>query len=144
MKNKINKNTAGEKQNMIFKTKLWDNWARENASLSAGLVDGAIIALSMPQEEGKMVLLEKENKDFKVSIKNLEELERSGADLVFIMDKKSMEEILNDTSLSKFIELLSSGKIRVYAIKKQFQLIDKGYIAFLSRFGIRLGGSCCR
>ncbi|MGZ7067634.1 MAG: 4Fe-4S binding protein [Methanobacterium sp.] len=145
VKNKFDKMNAKlkEKKDKKFKTELWDKWARENASLSSGLVDGAIIALSMPQDEGKMVLLEKENRDFNVSIKNLKELERSGADLVFIMDEKSMREILNDTTSAKFIGLLSSGKIRVYTLKSQLQLIDKGYMAFLSRFGIRLGGGCC-
>lgn len=148
VKNKFDKMNVKlkENQNKKFNLELWDNWAKENTSLSAGLADGAIIAISMAQNDGKIVLLEKENNDLKVSIKDLKdlkELEHSGADLVFIMDETAMTEILNDNTSLKFIELLSSGKIWVYALKSELQLIDMGYTAFLSRLGIRLGGGCC-
>src|SRR5690606_6895673 len=46
-----------EKQNKKFNTELWDNWAGQNSSLFAGLTDGASIAISMTQNNEKMVNL---------------------------------------------------------------------------------------
>ncbi len=57
--------------------------------------------------------------------------------------QKDMAGILKDATSIKFIELLSSGKIQIYALISELQLMDKGYTAFLSRLGFRLGGGGC-
>ena len=41
-----------------------------------------------------------------------------------------MEKILNDDTSIKFIDLLSTGKIEVYAFRNQLELMDKGYTVF--------------
>lgn len=147
VKNKFDKLNAKLKeiQNKKFKPELWDNWAKQNSSLFAGLIDGATIAITMTQNNEKIVLLEKEGNDINVSIKpQKEELESPIKDLMFDIDEKDMGKLLNDTTSIKFIDLLSSGKIGVYVFKSQPQLIDKGYMGFLNRLGLRIGGgSCC-
>ena len=145
VKNKFDKMNAKlkEKQNKKFKPELWNNWAEQNSSLFAGLVDGATIAISMAQNEERLVILEKEDNNLNVSITGLEELERPVADLMFIIYEKDMAEILNDFTSVKFIDLLSSGKINVYGLISQVQLMDKGYTAFLNRLGLSLGGGGC-
>ena len=145
VKNKFDKMNAKlkEKQNKKFKPELWSNWAEQNSQMFAGLVNGATIAISMAQNEEKLILLEKADHDLNVSIKELEELERPVADLMFLIDEKDIKEILNDTASIKFMDMLSSGKIKVYGFISQTQLIDKGYMAFLNRLGLSLGGGGC-
>jgi hypothetical protein len=98
----------------------------------------------MTQNNEKIVLLEKEGNEVNVSIKPLkEDLESPLADLMFDIDEKDMGKLLDDATSIKFIALLSSGKIGVYAFRTQIQLMDKGYTGFLNRLGLRIGGGCC-
>lgn len=147
VKNKFDKMNAKlkEKQRKNFDIELWENWAKENSSLFTGLVNGATVAMAMTENEEQIILLKKADNDLKVSIKAPEELEHPAADLMFGMDTKDMAGLLKDASSIKFIELLSSGKIGIYALINQLELMDKGYTAFLNRLGFRLGGGggCC-
>ncbi|MDI6725033.1 MAG: 4Fe-4S binding protein [Methanobacterium sp.] len=147
VKNKFDKLNAKlrEKQRKNFDIELWNNWAEENASLFTGLVNGATVAMAMTENEEQIILLEKEDNNLKVNIKAPEELERPVADLMFAMDTKDMSNILKDTNSIKFIELLSSRKVGIYALISQLELVDKGYTPFLGRLGFRLGGGggCC-
>jgi epoxyqueuosine reductase len=128
-----------------FEIRSWYNWAKQNSPLFAGLVNGSIVAISMTGNDERMILLEKENGDLKVNITNLKELENQAADLMFLMNEKDMGKLLEDDNSAKFIELLPSGKVQIYALISQSQLIDKGYNAFLDKLGFRLGcsGGCC-
>jgi epoxyqueuosine reductase len=54
-----------------------------------------------------------------------------------------MGKLLEGDNAANFMELLSSGKVQIYALMSQSQLIDKGYNVFLGRLGFRLGGGCC-
>ena len=149
VKNKFNKMNAKlkEKQNKKFKVDIWDNWARQNSALFNDLTDGSSIAVSMTENKEKLVLLEKKNNSLKTNIKDLkslQKLESPVADLLFILNEKDIEQILKDDTSSKFIDLLSSGKIEVYGLVDQAQLMDKGYVAFLNNLGLSIGGgSCC-
>jgi len=130
-----------------FKVDIWDNWARQNSALFDDLIDSAAIAISMTENKEKLVLLEKVNEGLKVNIKDLKELKKLDdpiADLLFIIDEKDISQILKDDTTIKFIEMLSSGKIEVYGLVDQAQLMDKGYVAFLNNLGLSIGGgSCC-
>ncbi len=130
-----------------FKAEIWDNWTRQNSALFDDLTDGSSIAVSMTENKEKLVIIEKENNSLKTSIKDLkslQKLESPVADLIFILDEKDIAQILKDDTSSKFIDLLSSGKIEVYGLVDQAQLVDKGYAAFLNNLGLGLGGgSCC-
>jgi epoxyqueuosine reductase QueG len=147
VKNKFDKLNAKlkEKQRKNFNIELWENWAKENSSIFTGLVNGATVAMAMVENEEQIILLKKANNDLKVSIENPDELERPVADLMFDMDSKDMAKLLKDASSIKFIELLSSGKVGIYALTSQLELVDKGYTSFLGRLGFRLGGGggCC-
>ena len=145
VKNKFDKMNAKlkEKQNKNFDIELWNNWAKENSSLFTGLVNGATVAIAMIENEEQIILLKKADNDLKVSIKDTEGLERPVADLMFAMDAKSMAGMLKDSTPIKFIELLTSGKMNIYALIGELQLIDKGYMAFLSILGLRIGGGGC-
>jgi epoxyqueuosine reductase QueG len=146
VKNKFDKMNAKlkEKQNKKFKVELWNNWAKQNSNLFTDLVDGSTIAIVMTENKERLVSLEKENDDLNISIKSLKELESSNADLLFVIDEKDIEEILNADDPSKFVNLLSSGKIEIYGLKDHLQLTDKGYTKFLNNLGLNLGGgSCC-
>ncbi|MDI6724064.1 MAG: hypothetical protein QMD61_05405, partial [Methanobacterium sp.] len=61
------------------------------------------------------------------------------------MDTKDMTNLLKDVTSIKLIELLSSGKVGIYALISQPQLMNKGYTPFLGRLGFRLGSGsgCC-
>ena len=145
VKNKFDKMNAKlkEKQNEKFKPELWSNWAEQNSQLFSGLIDCATIAISMAENQERLILLEKENMDLNISIKNVEELDEPAADLLFIIHEKDIAKILKDNTSIKFIELLSSGKINVYGLVSQLQLMDKGYMAFLNRLGLSIGGGGC-
>ena len=149
VKNKFDKMNAKlkEKQDKKFKVDIWDNWARQNSALFDDLTDGSTIAVSMTENKEKLVLLEKKNNSLKTNIKDLkslQKLENPVADLLFILDEKDIAQILKDDTSSKFIDLLSSGKIEVYGLVDQAQLVDKGYVAFLNNLGLSIGGgSCC-
>jgi epoxyqueuosine reductase QueG len=146
VKNKFDKMNAKlkEKQNKKLKVELWNNLAKQNTNLFTDLVNGSTITIAMTENKERLVFLEKENDDLNVSIKPLKELESSNADLLFVIDEKDIEEILNADDPSKFVNLLSSGNIEVYGLKDHLQLIDKGYMAFLNNLGLSLGGgSCC-
>lgn len=146
IKNKFEKmNTKlKEKQDKKFKVELWKNWAKQNSSIFEDLVDGSAVVIIMNENKEKLVFLEKGNNGLTVNIKPLKELEGSNADLLFVMDEKDMGEILNNFTIEKFTELLSSEKIEVYGLKDYSKLIDKGYVAFLNNLGLNLGGgSCC-
>lgn len=134
-----------EKQNEKFEVKSWYKWAKNNSSLFAGLVNGATIAISMAENDERMVLLEKQDGDLKVNITSQKELENQVADLMFVMNEKDMGKLLKDDNSVKFIELLSSRKVQIFALASQLKLMDKGYNAFLGRLGFRLGGGggCC-
>ncbi|MGZ7135538.1 MAG: 4Fe-4S binding protein, partial [Methanobacterium sp.] len=147
VKNKFDKMNAKlkEKQDKKFSTELWDNWAKQNFSLFNSLVDDATIAISMAENNDRIILLQKENDGIKVSIKelkNLNELENL-ADLIFIIGEKEIGEILKDNSSAKFVDLLGSGKIGIYGLISQLKLIEKGYEVFLYQLGFNLGGGCC-
>lgn len=145
VKNKFDKMNAKlkEKQRKNFNIELWDNWAKENSSLFAGIVDGAIVAISIAQNEEKIILLKKEDNGLKVSIKDPKELQHPVADLMFVINDKELKKMLKDIASVKFTDLLSTGKMHIYALIRQLELVDKGYTAFLSRFGLRIGGGCC-
>jgi ferredoxin len=145
VKNKFDKMNAKlrEKQNKKFKTELWDNWAKQTAPLFTSLVDGATVAISMTENNERIVLLEKENEDLNVYIKDLNELEDPIADLIFVINEKDIKEILSDATSVKFINLISSGKVTVYGFISQLQFMDKGYVEFLGRLGLSLGGGGC-
>ncbi len=145
VKNKFDKINAKlkEKQRKNFDVELWNNWAEENSSLFSGLVNGATVAMTMTENEEQIILLKKEDNGLKVSVKAPEELERPVADLMFGMDTKDMAGLLKDVNSIKFIELLSSGKVGIYALASQSELINKGYTPFLGRLGFRLGGGGC-
>lgn len=146
VKNKFDKLNAKlkEKQNKKFNPELWDSWTKQNSSLFAGLINGATIAVSMTQNNEKIVLLEKEGNDVKVSVKHLkEELESPLMDLMFDIDEKDMGKLLDNANSIKFVDLLSSGKIGVYAFRTQTQLMGKGYMSFLNKLGLSIGGGGC-
>jgi len=147
VKNKFDKINAKlkEKQRKNFDIDLWENWAEENSSLFTGLVNGATVAMAMKENEEQIILLEKVYNGLKVTIKAPEELERPAADLMFAMDTKDMTNLLKDVTSIKLIELLSSGKVGIYALISQPQLMNKGYTPFLGRLGFRLGSGsgCC-
>ena len=146
VKNKFDKMNSKlkEKQAKKFKVELWDNWAKQHSSMFDDLVDGSAITIAMTENKERLIFLEKENSDLNASIKAFEKLENSNADLIFVIDEKDMEKILNADDPSKFTELLSSGKIEVYGLKDQLQLSNKGYITFLNNLGLSIGeGSCC-
>ena len=130
-----------------FKAEIWDNWTKQNVALFDDLTDGSTIAVSMTENKEKLVLLEKKNNSLKTNIKDLKSLQKLKnpvADLLFILDEKDIAQILKDDTSSKFIDLLSSGKIEVYGLVDQAQLLDKGYVAFLNNLGLSIGGgSCC-
>ncbi|WP_424356002.1 4Fe-4S binding protein [Methanobacterium sp. MBAC-LM] len=130
-----------------FKAEIWDNWTKQNAVLFDDLTDGSSIAVSMTENKEKLIIIEKENNSLKTGIKDLkslQKLESPVADLLFILDEKDIAQILKDDTSSKFIDLLSSGKIEVYGLVDQAQLMDKGYVAFLNNLGLSIGGgSCC-
>ncbi|MDI6643521.1 MAG: 4Fe-4S binding protein [Methanobacteriaceae archaeon] len=145
VKNKFDKINAKLRKKQIknFNITLWENWVGENSSLFTGLVNGAVVAMSMVENDERIILLEKKDTDLKVSIKDPNVLERPVADLMFGMDAKAMAKILKDSNSIKFIELLSSGKIQIYALLDQLELMDKGYTSFLNRLGFKLGGGGC-
>jgi len=145
VKNKFDKMNAKlmKKKNKKFEIKLWYKWAKQNSPLFADLVNGSTIAISMTGNDERMILLEKKNADLKVNITNLKELENHAADLMFLMNEKDMGKLLEEDNAAKFIEYLSSGKVQIYAVINQSQLIDKGYNAFLDKLGFRLGGGGC-
>ena len=146
VKNKFDKMNAKlqEKQAKKFKVELWDKWGKQNSNLFTDLVNGSTIAVAMTENKEKLVFLEKEENGLKANIKPLSELESSGAGLLFVMDENDIEEILNADDSSKFMNLLSSGKIEVYGLRDHSKLIDKGYTVFLNNLGLSLGGgSCC-
>jgi small nuclear ribonucleoprotein (snRNP)-like protein len=94
-----------EKQNKKFNPELWDNWAKKNSSLFAGLVEGAKIAISMTQNNERIVLLEKVDNNVNVSLKDLkEDLEKPIADLMFDIDEKDIGKLLDDNTPLKFID----------------------------------------
>lgn len=133
-----------EKQAKKFKVELWDNWARQNAHMFDDLVKGSAIVIIMTENKERLVLLEKGNDGFNISIKPINELESSKADLLFVIDEKDIGKILKDNGSSKLVNLLSSGKIDVYGLINHSKLTEKGYMAFLNNLGLSLGGrSCC-
>ncbi|WP_414468651.1 4Fe-4S binding protein [Methanobacterium sp. ACI-7] len=146
VKNKFDKMNAKlqEKQAKKFKVELWNNWAKQNSNMFNGLVNGSTIVIAMTENKERLIFLEKEENNLKANIKPLNHLESSGADLLFVMDEKDIEEILNTDDHSKFTGLLSSGKVEIYGLRDHLQLMDKGYMAFLNNLGLSLGGrSCC-
>jgi epoxyqueuosine reductase QueG len=144
VKNKFDKMNAKlkEKQAKKFKVELWDKWAKQNSDLFNELAAGATIAISMAENKEKLIFLEKENDDLNVAIKSPKELEDSEPDLLFVITEKDIVELLKGSSVT-FIDLLSSGRIGIYGLKSESQLIDKGYNAFLYRLGLNFGGGGC-
>lgn len=126
-----------------FNVDLWKNWVEENSAFFAGLVDGSVIGILIGESEEQIILLEKNEGEILVKIKNPEDLEGPVADIIFKIEEEYTGEILKDRSFVKFIELISNQKIRVYGLTSQAELIDKGYTGFLGRLGLNFGGSCC-
>jgi Fe-S-cluster-containing dehydrogenase component len=146
VKNKFDKMNAKlrEKQNKKFKAELWNNWTKQNSNMFDDLAKGSTMVIVMAENKEKLVFLEKGNDGFDISIKHLKELESSNADLLFVIDEKDMGEILKADDPSIFINLLTCGKIEVYGLMDHLQLMDKGYVAFLNKLGLSLGGgNCC-
>lgn len=145
VKNKFEKMNAKlkEKQSKKFKVELWDNWAKENSDLFNSLVAGATIAISMAENKEKLIFLEKGDDSLNVDIKPLSELEDSEADLLFVITEKNIAELLNGSTV-RFVDMVSSGRIGIYGLKSESELISKGYMALLDSLGLRFGGgSCC-
>jgi epoxyqueuosine reductase len=126
-----------------FDVELWKNWVEQSASFFAGLLDGSIIGILIGESEDQIVLLEKKDSKIQVKTENPEDMERPVADIIFKIKEENIKEILEDSSFIKFIELLSNQKIRVYGLRNQTELMDRGYTGFLGRLGLNFGGSCC-
>jgi hypothetical protein len=126
-----------------FNVELWQNWVEESSSFFAGLLDGSVMGILIGENEDQIILLEKKDGKIGVKIENPEELERPIADILFKIEEGKVKEVLKDSSFVKFIELLSNQKIRVYGLRSQAELMNKGYTGFLGRLGLNFGGSCC-
>lgn len=132
-----------EKQAKNFDAELWDNWFKQNTALFADLANGCSMALAVTEYEN-LILLNKEDSKLNLTIKPIDELENSNADLLFVMNDKCLRELLDDPTTSKFAQLLSSKKIDMYGLNDPQELKDRGYISFLNILGLSLGGgSCC-
>lgn len=145
VKNKFDKINAKlkEKQAKYFDVKLWNNWVNENTELFKDLVNDFTMAIAVADNEDLLRISRVDN-DLKVDLKPIEELETCNADLLFVMDEKTVEELFKNFTTDKLAELLSSKEIDVYGLNDQLELKNKGYIAFLNKLGLRLGdGSCC-
>lgn len=145
VKNKFDKMNAKlkEKQAKNFDVKLWDNWVKQNKALFEDIVNGFSIAIAMTENEN-LIFLDRADNELNVSIKPINELENSNADLLFVMDEKCLGELLNDPSPAKFGQLLASKNIDMYGLNDPLQLKDKGYVEFLKSLGLNLGsGDCC-
>ena len=146
VKNKFDKMNVKLKENQAkkFKVELWDNWAKQHSSMFDDLVDGSAIAITLTENKESLILLEKGNNELSASIKPLKELESSNTDLLLAMNEKSVRKLLNDPITSKFTELISSREIEVYGLRNPLQLKERGYMAFLNKLGLSMGGgSCC-
>jgi len=119
-----------------FDVELWKNWVEQSASFFAGLLDGSVIGILIGESEDQIILLEKKESKMMVKIENPEDMERHVADIIFKIKEEDTGEILEDYSFIKFIELLSNQNIRVYGLRSQLELIDKGYIEILGRLEI--------
>jgi epoxyqueuosine reductase len=144
VKNKFDKIKAKskEKQAKNFDVKLWNNWVNGNTELFKDLVNDFTIAIAMAENED-MLLINRTANDLKVYLKPLMELENCNADLLFVMNEKTMEELLNEFTSDKLAELLSSKEIDVYGLNDQLELKNKGYVVFLNKLGLSLGEECC-
>lgn len=132
-----------EKQAQKFDVNLWNHWAEQNSSIFEGLVNGATIAISMAENNERIVILQKGDNDLKVYIKEIQELKDPIADLMFIIDERDMGALLNDNNPTQLVNLLSSGKLGVYAFRDRLMLMDKGYTLFLNKLGLSFGGGGC-
>ncbi|MTK63933.1 MAG: epoxyqueuosine reductase [Methanobacterium sp.] len=130
-----------EKQAKNFDMGLWNHWLSENSKLFTDLDDGFTMAIAMTDNEN-MIILNKVDNELNVNLKSIDELENSNADLLFVMDEKHMDELLKDPTTTKFAELLSSKKIDVYGLSDPMKL-GKGYVTFLNKLGLSIGGECC-
>ncbi len=144
VKNKFDKIKAKlkEKQANYFDVKLWNNWVNENAELFKDLVNDFSMAIAVAENED-MLLINRTDNVLKVDLKPLIELENCNADLLFVMDERTVEELLKDFTTVKLAELLSSKEIDVYGLNDQLELNNKGYIVFLNKLGLSLGDGCC-
>ncbi|UTB31990.1 MAG: 4Fe-4S binding protein [Methanobacterium sp. ERen5] len=145
VKNKFDKINAKlkEKQAKYFDVKLWNNWVNENTELFKDLLNDFTMAIAVAENEN-ILLINKVDNELKVGLKPFDELEKCKADLLFVMDEKTIEELLKDFTTVKLSKLLSSKEIDVYGLNDQLELKNNGYIAFLNKLGISLGdGSCC-
>lgn len=123
--------------------KMWEKWAEKSSSFFAGLVDGSVIGIFLGETEDIIILLEKKNSKIMVKTKNTEDIELPVADIIFKIKEENIGAIIRDRSFIKFMELLSNEKIKVYRLRSQLELIDKGYTGFLGRLGLNFGGGCC-
>ncbi len=64
VKNKMGKINAGLKrrQNQKFKGEVWEKWTKQNSHLFKDLEDGAAIAISMKENNERIILIEKEDR----------------------------------------------------------------------------------
>jgi hypothetical protein len=144
VKNKFDKINAKlkEKQANYFDVKLWNTWVNENAELFKDLVNDFSMAIAVAENED-MLLINRTDNVLKVDLEPLIELENCNADLLFVMDEKTVEELLKDFTTVKLAKLLSSKEIDVYGLNDQLELNNKGYIVFLNKLGLSLGEGCC-
>lgn len=127
-----------------FDVNMWKNWVEQSPSFFSGLLDNSVIGILIGENEDQIILLEKKNHDMLVEIENPEDMERPVADIIFKIKENTINEIWDDRSFIKFIQLLSNQKIKVYTLRSQSELIGRGYIGFFGRLGLNLGGkSCC-
>ncbi len=143
VKNKFDKINAKlkEKQAKSFDVKLWNNWVNENTELFKDLVNDFSMAIVVAENED-LLLINRIDDVLKVDLKPLEEIEKCNADLMFVMEEKTLEELLKDFTTVKLAKLLSSKEIDVYGLNDDLELNKKGYVAFLNKLGISLGDGC--
>jgi epoxyqueuosine reductase QueG len=117
VKNKFDKINAKlkEKQAKYFDVKLWNNWVNENTELFEDLVNDFTMAIAVADNED-MLRISRVDNDLKVDLKPIDELETCNADLLFVMDEKTVEKLFKDFTTDKFAELLSANEIDVYGL----------------------------
>ena len=127
-----------------FDINKWNRWVDKSISFFSGLIDGSVIGILKYLNDDKILLLEKKDSEILVETKNPEDMDCPVADVLFIIKEENIEEILEDKSFVKFIELLSTNEINIFGLRNKLELIDRGYTDFLGKLGLDFGaGSYC-
>ena len=123
----------------VFNVERWRNWANGSYSLFYTLPDNGRVGVVTNDSSEDILVFKKDRNSDKVNVESnkIQEIRlQPVVDIVFIINERNFDEVLNDDAFKRLSELLKEGLISIFSLMPLNELNQKDYTLFLSSLGL--------